>query len=41
MARELGPEGIHVAEVIVDGLIENPTTRNSFLMRIKLVFRTE
>ncbi len=26
MARELGPQGIHVAHVIVDGLIENPTT---------------
>lgn len=30
MARELGPEGIHVAQVIVDGLIDNPTTRELF-----------
>lgn len=30
MARELGPEGIHVAEVIIDGLIDNPTTRELF-----------
>lgn len=27
MARELGPKGIHVAHVIVDGLIEGSTTR--------------
>jgi NAD(P)-dependent dehydrogenase (short-subunit alcohol dehydrogenase family) len=26
MARELGPEGIHVAHVVIDGLIENPST---------------
>ncbi len=26
MARELGPQGIHVAHVIVDGLIENEAT---------------
>ncbi|EAZ97502.1 SDR family NAD(P)-dependent oxidoreductase [Marinobacter sp. ELB17] len=26
MARELGPQGIHVAHVIVDGLIENEST---------------
>ena len=30
MARELGPEGIHVAKVIVDGLIDNPTTLELF-----------
>ena len=30
MARELGPEGIHVAHVIVDGLIENPSTAELF-----------
>lgn len=30
MARELGPEGIHVAEVIIDGLIDSPTTRALF-----------
>jgi hypothetical protein len=27
MARRLGPEGIHVAYVIVDGVIDMPTTR--------------
>lgn len=30
MARELGPEGIHVAHIIVDGLIENRSTANLF-----------
>ena len=25
MARELGPQGLHVAHVIIDGLIEDPT----------------
>jgi len=27
MARELGPQGIHVAHVIVDGLIDNESTK--------------
>jgi len=27
MARELGPQGIHVAHVIVDGLINNEATK--------------
>lgn len=27
LARELGPEGIHVAHLIIDGLIDNPRTR--------------
>jgi len=27
MARTLGPKGIHVAYVIVDGVIDMPTTR--------------
>lgn len=27
MARELGPKGIHVAHVVIDGLIEGETTR--------------
>jgi len=27
MSRELGPQGIHVAHVIVDGLIENEATK--------------
>ena len=30
MARELGPEGVHVAHVILDGLIDNPTTAALF-----------
>ncbi|MBZ6495911.1 SDR family NAD(P)-dependent oxidoreductase [Natrinema longum] len=29
MARELGPEGIHVAHVVIDGQIEPPRVRNS------------
>jgi len=27
MARELGPEGIHVAHVVIDGQIETPEVR--------------
>ena len=30
MARELGPQGIHVAHVIVDGAIDNDATRERF-----------
>lgn len=30
MARELGPEGVHVAHVIIDGLIDNPNTKDLF-----------
>lgn len=30
MARELGPKGIHVAHVIVDGLIDTAFTRQNF-----------
>ncbi len=26
MARELGPQGVHVAHIIIDGLIKNPAT---------------
>jgi NAD(P)-dependent dehydrogenase (short-subunit alcohol dehydrogenase family) len=29
MARELGPEGVHVAHVVVDGQIGNPSTREA------------
>ncbi|WP_254761688.1 SDR family NAD(P)-dependent oxidoreductase [Natrinema marinum] len=29
MARELGPEGIHVAHVVIDGGIETPSVRES------------
>ena len=27
MAKELGPEGVHVCHLIIDGLIDNPRTR--------------
>ena len=30
MAKELGPKGVHVAHVIIDGLINNPATRELF-----------
>ena len=30
MARELGPQGIHVAHVVVDGLIDSPVIRERF-----------
>jgi NAD(P)-dependent dehydrogenase (short-subunit alcohol dehydrogenase family) len=30
MARELGPEGVHVAHIIIDGLIDNPSTKALF-----------
>ena len=30
MARELGPLGIHVAHVVVDGVVDNPNTRSVF-----------
>ncbi len=30
MARELGPEGVHVALVVIDGAVDNPNTRNLF-----------
>ena len=30
MARELGPQGIHIAHIIVDGLIENRSTEALF-----------
>ena len=29
-ARELGPRGVHVAHVIVDGVVDNPNTRKYF-----------
>ena len=34
MARELGPQGIHVASVIVDGMIDSPRVRARFAERI-------
>lgn len=30
MARELGPQNIHIAHVIVDGVIDNPWSRKNF-----------
>ena len=30
MAREIGPKGIHVSHVIIDGLIENDNARSLF-----------
>lgn len=30
MARELGPQGIHVASVIIDGMIDSPRVRERF-----------
>jgi NAD(P)-dependent dehydrogenase (short-subunit alcohol dehydrogenase family) len=36
MARELGPEGIHVAHVVVDGAIDTPFIRENFPERYAL-----
>ena len=36
MARELGPEGIHVAHVVIDGAIDTPFIRDSFPERYAL-----
>ena len=35
MARELGPKGIHVAHVVIDGMIESAATRSRFPERVK------
>lgn len=35
MARELGPKGIHVAHVVVDGMIDNRRTRERMAERAK------
>jgi NAD(P)-dependent dehydrogenase (short-subunit alcohol dehydrogenase family) len=34
MARELGPKGIHVASVIIDGMIDSPRVRENFPERV-------
>ena len=34
MARELGPSGIHVASVIIDGMIDSPRVRERFPERV-------
>lgn len=33
MARQVGPEGVHVVYVVVDGVIDMPTTRRFFADR--------
>jgi NAD(P)-dependent dehydrogenase (short-subunit alcohol dehydrogenase family) len=35
MARELGPKGIHVAHVVIDGMIDNRRTRERMAERVK------
>ena len=30
LARELGPRGVHVSHVVVDGAVDNPNTRRFF-----------
>jgi hypothetical protein len=30
MARELGPQGVHVAHVVIDGAIDTPWIRENF-----------
>ena len=35
MARELGPEGIHVATVLIDGAIDSPTMRREYRSRME------
>ena len=36
MARELGPEGIHVAHMIIDGAIDTPWIKENFPDRYAL-----
>ena len=36
MARELGPQGIHVAHVVIDGAIDTPFIRDNFPERYQL-----
>jgi NAD(P)-dependent dehydrogenase (short-subunit alcohol dehydrogenase family) len=35
MARELGPKGIHVAHVVIDGMIDTAAVRARFAERVK------
>ncbi|MFM9883008.1 MAG: SDR family NAD(P)-dependent oxidoreductase [Burkholderiales bacterium] len=37
MARELGPQGIHVASIIIDGMIDTPQVRERFPERVAAV----
>ena len=34
MARELGPQGLHVAHVVIDGLIDTAFTRENFAQQV-------
>lgn len=34
MARELGPKGLHVAHIVIDGLIDTAATRANFPQRV-------
>ena len=34
MARELGPKGLHIAHVIIDGLIDTAFTQEQFAQRV-------
>ena len=34
-ARELGPKGVHVAHVVVDGVVDNPNTRKFFTDKVR------
>ena len=36
-ARELGPRGVHVAHVIVDGVVNNPNTREYFQSKVRWI----
>ena len=33
-ARELGPQGVHVAHAVVDGVVDNPNTRKFFTDKV-------
>ena len=33
-AREFGPQGVHVAHVVVDGVVDNPNTRKYFSEKV-------
>jgi NAD(P)-dependent dehydrogenase (short-subunit alcohol dehydrogenase family) len=35
MARELGPRGIHVAHVVIDGMIDTAAVRQRFAERVQ------
>ena len=35
-ARELGPQGVHVAHAVVDGVVDNPNTRKFFTDKVDI-----